>query len=378
MPIVIAPTLIKLHNILFATDFSELAKPAMSHSVDLARHYGAKLYTLNVLPHMPFVEAAQPDPEAIKSAANQQLTALMRSVSLKDVDYEELIEQGEVPEVISKIVRKYAIDLIVIGTGGRKGLGKLLLGSVAEEVFRNAECPVITLGPHATRWDIDGKLQHILFATDFGPESAHALPHAISLAEENQARLTLLHVAPEPGVALPEPEPGAMPVLDPSEVVASGEKQLRDLIPEGTQLWHEPEYMVQFGPAAETILRIAAPTADMIVLGVKRPLALTKHLGEGVAYRIACEAPCPVLSVGARFHVQRARSGPYEDAPKPWSRALGAMLPGVLLSAASAGPAAPLGRREMPQVRSRGLPVTAMIHTRLGEFIPSLCEPLQD
>ena len=204
--------------------------------------------------------------------------------------------------MLSKLVRKYGIDLIVIGTGGRKGLGKLLLGSVAEEVFRNAECPVLTMGPHATRWKIDGNLQHILFATDFGPESLHGLPYAISLAEENRARLTLLHVAPEPG-SLAGAEPGTLPVVDPSEVAASTENQLRALIPEGTQLWHEPEYMVEFGSPAEIIVRIAAQTVDMIVLGVKRPGALTKHLGEGVAYKVACDAPCPVLSVGARYHV---------------------------------------------------------------------------
>ena len=149
-------------------------------------------------------EGVYRDAEQIKLFANQQIPALMRSESLKDVKHKELIEQGEVPEVLSKLVRKYGIDLIVIGTGGRKGLGKLLLGSVAEEVFRNAECPVLTVGPHATRWKIDGNLQHILFATDFGPESLHGLPYAISLAEENRARLTLLHVAPEPGVALPD------------------------------------------------------------------------------------------------------------------------------------------------------------------------------
>jgi nucleotide-binding universal stress UspA family protein len=303
MPTVTAPTRIKLQNILFATDFSPLAESALPHAVDLAHRYGAKLYTVNVLPHMPFVEAPKPDPEEVELTAKQRLTDWMRSASSKGVAHEELIVQGEVPEVIAKLVRKHAIDLIVIGTGGRKGLGKLLLGSVAEEVFRNAECPVLTLGPHVTRWDIDGNLRHILFATDFGPESVHALPYAISLAEENRARLTLLHVAPETGVVLPEPEPGAMPVVDESEVVASTEKQLRALIPEGAALWHEPEYMVQFGPAAETIVSIAATTVDMIVLGVKRPAALTKHLGEGVAYKVACDAPCPVLSVGARYHV---------------------------------------------------------------------------
>ena len=300
MPTVSAPTRIKLQNILFATDFSPSAKSNLSHALDLARRYGAGLYIVNVLPHMPFVEATQPEPEQIKWLAKKQMAALVESESFKDVTHQELIELGEIPEVLSKLVRKYDIDLIVIGTGGRKGLGKLLLGSVAEEVFRNAECPVLTVGPHVTRWDIDSNLRHVLFATDFGPESMHALPFAISLAEENRARLTLLHVAPEPLVALPEVGPGTMPVVDPSEVVASTEKRLRDLIPEGTQLWREPEYLVQFDSPAKTIVRIAAQTVDMIVIGAKRPTALTKHLGEGVTYRVACDAPCPVLSVGAR------------------------------------------------------------------------------
>jgi nucleotide-binding universal stress UspA family protein len=94
-----------------------------------------------------------------------------------------------------------------------------------------------------------------------------------------------------------------MPVVDPSEVTASTEKQLRDLVPYGTELWHEPEYMVQFGSPAEMIVAIAAQSVDMIVLGVKRSAAFTKHLGAGIAYQVACEATCPVLSVGARFRV---------------------------------------------------------------------------
>ena len=76
------------------------------------------------------------------------------------------------------------LTLIVISTCSRKELEKLLLGSVAEEVFRNAECPVLTVGPHATRWPADGNLRHIVYATDFGPESVHGLPYAISLAEK--------------------------------------------------------------------------------------------------------------------------------------------------------------------------------------------------
>jgi nucleotide-binding universal stress UspA family protein len=300
MPAVSAPTRIKLENILFATDFTPCAQSALSYALNLAHAYDTCVCSVNVLPHMPFVEDVQPDPEQTRLSAKQRMTDLTGSESFRGLRHEELIEEGEVLEVLSKLVRERNIDLIVIGTGGRMGLGKLLLGSVAEEVFRNAECPVLTVGPHAAPWETGAHLRHILYATDFGPESVHGLPYAISLAEQNQARLTLLHVAPEPGVVLPEPEPGMLPVLTREEVAASTEKQLRTLIPEANQLWHEPEYWVHFGSPAETIVR-AAETADMIVLGVKRPTALTTHLGAGIAYKVACQAPCPVLSVGAQY-----------------------------------------------------------------------------
>lgn len=297
MPTITAPPRIAINNILFATDLDVSAQAAMFCAKELARRYNAVLFTVNVLPHSPFVEAVEPDAEQIRLAAGQKLSALTKP--FMDINHKEMIEQGEVPEVLSRLVEENDIDLIVIGTGARTGLEKLLLGSVAEEVFRNASCPVLTVGPHVTHWEVDRDLRHILFATDFGPESVHALPYALSLAEDNGARLTLLHVAPEPGIALPEPEPGAMPVLDPSELVASGEKQLRALIPEGMALWPEPEYLVQFGPPAETILRIGSRDVDLIVLGVKRPGLLTKHLGAGVAYKVASAAGCPVLSIGS-------------------------------------------------------------------------------
>jgi len=297
MSTITAPPRVKLRNILFATDFSPSAQTGLSHAIDLAHRYGAVLYTAHVLPHMPFVEAAQPDPEQIRLLADQRLHDLTHSASFKDVEHREMIVQGEAAEVLLNLVLEHAIDLIVIGTGGRKGLGKLLLGSVAEEIFRNAECPVLTTGPHATRWGIEGNLQHILFATDLEPESLHALPYALSFAEEHRARLTLLYASQFP-LNLPEFRPE-----DPKEMSARGRDRLRALIPEGTQLWHEPEYLVQFGAPSEIadiIVKIAAQSADMIVLGAKRKHpTVTKHLGTGVAYKVACEALCPVLSVGA-------------------------------------------------------------------------------
>lgn len=296
MATVVAPTRVALDNILVATDFSGAAKSAVSHALGLAQRHGSTLHLVNVLPRMPFVEAAEPDPERERSHAQQAMANLVSG--FHNVKHAAVVEEGAVSEVLSDLTRTKPIDLIVLATAGRNGIGKFLLNSVAEEVSRSATCPVLTVGPRATRGVGGVKLQHILFATNFGPESAHGVAYALSLAEENQARLTLLHVVQEPGVTLPQPGGDSTPGVNPYEEVRRGEKLLRDLVPPNTRLTHEPEYRVQFGWPVETILRVASADVDMIVLGAKRPAVLTKYLGAGVAYRVMCAAPCPVLTLG--------------------------------------------------------------------------------
>jgi nucleotide-binding universal stress UspA family protein len=93
--------------------------------------------------------------------------------------------------------------MLVLGTHGRSGVGKLLIGSVAEEVFRRAACPVLSIGPKVSQQPA-GEIQfhNILFATDFSENSLAALPYAISLAEEDQAQLTLLYVIGQPAAGI--------------------------------------------------------------------------------------------------------------------------------------------------------------------------------
>ena len=297
MATVSVPTRIAIQNIMVATDFSACADSALRYAVGLTNHYWSALYTVNVLPHTPFVESGDVDPELVRHSAETRMADLAGSELFKGITHTELIREGEVAAVLSDLVREKRIDLIVLGTQGRTGLRKFLLGSVAEMVFRTAECPVLTLGPHASR-GLDGHVRHIMFATDFGPESVHGLPYALWLAEERRARLTLLHVAQPVVIGGPD---SATLVTSSYEAVAQGEQQLRELISNVPPLWHEPEWLVESGEPAETVLQIAAKDVDLIVLGVKRPGPLTKHLGGGVAYRIACQAPCPVLSVGAQY-----------------------------------------------------------------------------
>lgn len=200
--------------------------------------------------------------------------------------------------MISEFVAKQHIDLLVLGTHGREGIGKLAMGSVAESLLRQSSCPVLTVGPKACgrikqEFDETGKdirpaeieLKHIIFAVDFSPESLAAAPFAVSLAEEFQARLALLHVIKRHGSA---------PIERPLE-------RLESLIPEEAALWCRPEPIVKFGFPAEQILQTAADSnSDLIILGVRSAqsrFGTATHFPWSVAHKVIANASCPVLTV---------------------------------------------------------------------------------
>jgi nucleotide-binding universal stress UspA family protein len=106
-----------------------------------------------------------------------------------------VLKQGSPWPEISDLIEQRGTDLIVLSTQGRGLIGSLLLGSMAEQVFRHATCPVLTISPDVLTSLLDHeRFAHIPFATDFSDGSLHTLPYAISLAEENDAELTLMHV----------------------------------------------------------------------------------------------------------------------------------------------------------------------------------------
>jgi len=178
---------------------------------------------------------------------------------------------------------------VVAGTHGRHGLKKLVLGSAAERIYRQAHCPVLTIGPEAVEsgrasWE----LKQILFATDFSKASLHALPYALSLAEENQANLIFLNVVP------------LVPYQYKEAVEASTRKKLEGLMP--AEPWCSSESLVSYDFPAQGILQVARErNADLIVLGVRKPGAatLTSHLPWSTASDVVNAAPCPVLTVRA-------------------------------------------------------------------------------
>ena len=167
--------------------------------------------------------------------------------------HEVIFQGGEVYATLNELARDKQADLIVLGTHGRSGLEKILMGSVAERIFRETRFPVMTVGPKAEeKCRTTSELCRILYATDFSAESLHAAPFAISLARENRAHLILLNCF-EGG------EDGIQAML----------QGLRQLVPFGAELRCEPICIVERGPHGQKILDVAqSHGADLIVLGV--------------------------------------------------------------------------------------------------------------
>jgi len=205
--------------------------------------------------------------------------------------------------VLTEFVHNHAADLVVVGTSSRAGLGKVLLGSIAEEIIRDAPCPVLTVGPAALPAP---QIRKVLFATDFGPASEHALPYAMDFANRQGGELTLLHlVSPMPVEYV---GPAWYPGTDVVEREEAGKRkalqQLRNLLPSDSGLKCKAEHLVEFHFAPEGILNAArAREVDLIVMGVKRSgtnaSRLASHMPWAIAYEVVCQAACPVLTIRA-------------------------------------------------------------------------------
>lgn len=288
---------LSLKNLIFLTDFSEPSEAALPFVLSLAREYGAVVHALHVLVPQAFV-AATPESSIVGIQAQEEYAqAEMQRTdsSLAGVAHDVQIVRGmDIWPVLWQLIGSYSADMIVLGTHGRTGAQKMLLGSVAEEVFRQSEVPVLTIGPRVQVGRHSGaRFHHVLYATDFTPESRSAAPYAISMAQENQAQLILFH-------AIHGKKPGKLPRA-PEISVAGALHELLELVQPDADLWCRPEPVVKYGePSASILAEAAERHVDLIVLGVRNAagrLGAATHLERSVAHKIVAQARCPVLTV---------------------------------------------------------------------------------
>ncbi len=264
----------------------------MLYGQALARTFGSKIYVTHAVPpYPPVFLPMEPVPIELDSMwqdAKQSLSPFLGVDALKNIKHEGMLDGGELWNVLDDVIHRHSVDLIILGTHGKHGLKKCVLGSASEQIFRKASCPVLTIGSHVRKPPADGALfKQIIFATDFSAGSLRALPYALSLAEENQAHLILPHVIP------------LVPLNEEDQIAASARERLAELIPPEAADWCHPDCVVRFEFPAEGVLTLAeSQQADLMVMGVQKatPVAAS-HLPWAIAYKIVCHATCPVLTV---------------------------------------------------------------------------------
>lgn len=287
---------VSFQKILYATDFSVASEAALPLVKEIAHHYDSTVIGVHVRKPENYALAPADTWNALEKAWRLQGLAKTERLKakLQGVRSEVVIREGDPREEIATIIRDFDIDLLVMGTRGRIGIEKALLGSVAEQILRQTVCPVITVGPEIT----DGNGSHsfeidrILLATDFSSGSMAAAPYAISLAQENEAELDLLHVASKEQ---------AGDLRHVGDWATAWIHRLEQIVPQDAGLWCRPEYLVQIGDPAERILEIARlRQARLIVLGVKcvpNYSAASTHIPWSTAHQVIAHANCPVLTV---------------------------------------------------------------------------------
>lgn len=276
-----------IRTVLFAMDVSPASLRAFHYSSEIARRYGATLLIADIV---SAEEKQSAEYRRVKDKVEEEIRKSSRQSEdseIRDPHRNVMIKRGGIGSLLAIVTAPKSADLIVLGTHGWTGLKKISEGSKAEEIAHSVTVPVLMIGPKVSRGP---ELKRLLHVTDFSSAAAKAVPYAVSLAREYGAHLDVLHVN--------DPRTGESP----REAAEGMSKFVRDEIRGrgfGDVLGREE---LQYGERTEHIVQFAADrNVDLIVAGQKHTSGIlawiAAHLPGGVAYNLAAEASCAVLTV---------------------------------------------------------------------------------
>ena len=328
---------LKPRSILIATDFSEASEKALRYSLALARFYESKFCLAHVVSSLGLTMAGPGAIAACEEAVARQAAeledSLIQTGALTGIQHKFILRHGELWPELQEIIRQESADLLVVGTHGRHGMTKLFFGSIAEQIFRQADCPVLTFGPHTDGrpwFGTPSTHRTFLFATDFGPASLHGLPQAIAAANQFGAKLAFLSIIP----AAPSSTGEAL-------TDGQGDARMRTLqrlaeLADNAGLDTRPELHAEFRsaePASEKILETADKLrADLIIMGLhdSAHTGIISHLDLATTYDVVCQAGSPVLTVNCssgydlRARPTKVTASPLSETDVIHSRGFGA------------------------------------------------------
>jgi nucleotide-binding universal stress UspA family protein len=305
--------MIDIQRILCPVDFSEFSRHALARAVVIARRQVAAVTVLHVVPWQVPVIVSQ---FAAPAAVPQMLTNAERDSVRRDLeDFVAPYRTDDVPittllieassvhaEIVAQAAHLHA-NLVVMGTHGRTGFQRLLLGSVTERVLRTIPQPVLTVGAHDTQGDAAPLFRRVLCAVDFSECSIAALNYAVAITDP-YAHLSAVHV-------IEWTPTGYDPLIGPAmtfdayrqEAERAGRERLHKLVLPMTRRGRGIEEFVKFGKPYHEILRLADEERyDLIVLGIHGHNPIDRMLFGTTTEPVVRRAPCPVLTVRAEAH----------------------------------------------------------------------------
>ena len=297
--------MIAFKRILVPVDFSEASKKAVTYGLTLADQFNAKLILAHIVPESSALAYAFPT-ETFEIEKEQVEKAQSAIEDLVPAEYaaqhniQKIVKTGSIEAELLAIVQNEGADLVVMGTHGRRRLGRWFLGSVTEHILRKVPVPVLTVSHVDTEKHEIGmvSLKRILYATDLSESSNAGLKYAVEIARAAGSQLTVMHAIYYPDRKLWAP--GGVPGLESerSADVQEMRKKLAEVLAQETPQEMQVETLVVEGKPFERILEIAGERAtDIIVLNLQSKTTLERTLIGSTAERVVRLAPIPVLSV---------------------------------------------------------------------------------
>lgn len=280
-------------KILCPVDFSEFSVNALQYAVAFAKRWNAHLLTLHVVPDLVktvgYLERhTSPGFNVTLAAeARKEIEEFVPLYVPEEIKETRAVQVGSPPELISQTADQEKVDLIIMGTHGRTGIERFLLGSVSHKVLHKSAVPVILVGkktrPYASAKDAEPlQLNRLLCAVDMEEGSAELCGYAFHMANLFHAELDVIHVATEQN-------------LDPEQAEALM-MELRNMTVGAEREAPEVRYLVETGKTADKILQAAEDyKSDLIVTGHHSRMALREAFLGSTSLRILIKAPCPVL-----------------------------------------------------------------------------------
>jgi nucleotide-binding universal stress UspA family protein len=300
---------IQIQHVICPVDLSDCSRRALVHAFAWARWYQADLRVLHVVASPALMAVpdgatfmAAPEPTLDLSAEVERFVA---DVAPPDVKANVEILEGDVADTIARVSDREPSSVLVMGTHGRTGFQRFLFASVTVDTLHHVRCPALIVPP--SNRDTAGAtatLKRIVVAVDFHPSSTAAFCYALSLAEELDGHLEVLHVISSvPNAVVLQGRPRGLTASE-HQMRERALAEIRRLIPDAAREWCSIDEQVIEGPPDREIVRRASETdAELIVMGFgELPLLFSHRLGL-TTDRVLRVAPCPVLIV----------PGPHED-----------------------------------------------------------------